>query len=544
MAGKALPQYRADLRLDLKDSGAIWSDAELNRCVQRAVDDLSRYLPLEVIYEHVLSFTITDETVTLPAAASATAIVNAQTLNGVTDGGTLTIADKTPDVPRRLTVKLTDADASVTALTLIVKGYDSDGKYVEESWYLKDLPTGVAVQGNQYFKYVSEVEVDDVAGTAAAGDVVSVGTGNAYDSFIELAYKPIRPETETVTSSPAGTTYTRNTDYEMDYANGRIRYINGGSMAAGTAYLVDYTKSRLGIDIGSIIPVLTRIQRVEYPIDFVPQQFVSYSLWGDFMYIGSKRTNQSQEELNTTTEHVAIYYERRHTAPGEVGPGSYPEMMDEVVEIGAAGYALLVEALQYEVQAETDLTSLGSALTNAIKYLNNNSAADVAGILQDITDDAAALRTAINTAVDAANAYLDSVAADLTTATATLVTGAAKINTINIGKDVPENYSVQARESAGIAASRASAALGYVQEAQTRLTNLQTYIQQSSQYNALATGFLEESRLRAEAVSGDLVLADRFKADGLERLNEFYTILKSKQEWRRKVSAVPVNQPA
>ena len=30
---------RADLRTDLKDSGALWSDSELNRCIEKAVAD-------------------------------------------------------------------------------------------------------------------------------------------------------------------------------------------------------------------------------------------------------------------------------------------------------------------------------------------------------------------------------------------------------------------------------------------------------------------------------------------------------------------------
>ena len=149
MQGLTLPEHRATLRTDLKDSGALWSDAELNRSIQRAVEDLSRHLPKESIHEETTSFTVTGESFTTPATADVDAIVAAQTLNGKSSGDTLTIADKTPDVPRRLTVKLTDADASITALTIIVKGYDQDGHYIEESWTLPQLAAGTAVQGNR-----------------------------------------------------------------------------------------------------------------------------------------------------------------------------------------------------------------------------------------------------------------------------------------------------------------------------------------------------------------------------------------------------------
>ena len=75
MGGKSLLQCRADLRLDLKDSGALWSDAELNRCIERATADLSRFLPDEKIYEDSLQFAVADESVTFPKDTSLDAVV-------------------------------------------------------------------------------------------------------------------------------------------------------------------------------------------------------------------------------------------------------------------------------------------------------------------------------------------------------------------------------------------------------------------------------------------------------------------------------------
>ena len=336
----------------------------------------------------------------------------------------------------------------------------------------------------------------------------------------------------------------------MDYANGAIKFINGGSMVAGTAYLIDYTKSRLGINISALMPIITRIQRVQYPTRIIPQQFVAFSILGDFMYIVSKMAGQSQEELTTSKDdHLAIYYERKQMPPGEDSPGSYPDFLDEVVTIGAAGYALLTEAQQYEQAAATAITTMNTALTNAIKYLNNNSDADMAGILQDITDDAAKLRTAIATALDAANAYLDEV--DITDlgkanvgAEAYTETGDDKIDLVNVGDRVGEKYADYARTRAEIGNTRISASIGYIQEATARLTNLQTYIRQSEGYNGLAQGFLQEAQMRAETVNGNLVLADRFRGEGLTRLNEFHAIMRDKAQYRKRVSSVGVKQPA
>jgi len=182
-AGLTMPEFRAVLATDLKVTiDSELTQAELNRSVQRAVDDVSRHLPLELAHEVTPDFTVTDESYTTPAAADTDSIVDNQTLNGVSSGGTLTLASQKPDVPRRLELTLTDANASVTSLTIIVKGYNQNGFYIEEAWYLKDLVSGTASQGNLYFIHVSEVEVDLIAGTAAADDVIDIGSGTASDS--------------------------------------------------------------------------------------------------------------------------------------------------------------------------------------------------------------------------------------------------------------------------------------------------------------------------------------------------------------------------
>src|SRR4030042_280053 len=119
MGGKTRTQMRSDLRLDLKDSGSLWSDAELNRCVEKAVSDLSRFKPRGKILEKSLQFAVTDESWTSPATTSLTAIVNAQSIN-VAAPANLTISGQ-PDVPRVLTLTITDADSSAYGITFTVR---------------------------------------------------------------------------------------------------------------------------------------------------------------------------------------------------------------------------------------------------------------------------------------------------------------------------------------------------------------------------------------------------------------------------------------
>ena len=62
------------LRLDLKDSGSVWSATELNRCITKAVHDLSRFIPKEKVYETRLDFDeVSAESVTLVAGTKALA---------------------------------------------------------------------------------------------------------------------------------------------------------------------------------------------------------------------------------------------------------------------------------------------------------------------------------------------------------------------------------------------------------------------------------------------------------------------------------------
>ena len=66
---KTIQHYLNDLRLDLKDSGALWSDAELTRCVERAVGDYSRFSPLEKTLELIVDAEVASESFTTPATS-------------------------------------------------------------------------------------------------------------------------------------------------------------------------------------------------------------------------------------------------------------------------------------------------------------------------------------------------------------------------------------------------------------------------------------------------------------------------------------------
>jgi len=62
-----------------------------------------------------------------------------------------------------------------------------------------------------------------------------------FDTAVDLDYQAILQYSETVTTTAGTTTYTRDTDYTMDYVNGTITVIDsGGSMSDSTEYYIDY----------------------------------------------------------------------------------------------------------------------------------------------------------------------------------------------------------------------------------------------------------------------------------------------------------------
>jgi hypothetical protein len=180
-----------------------------------------------------------------------------------------------------------------------------------------------------------------------------------------------------------------------------------------------------------------------------------------------------------------------------------------------------------------------AALTNLIKYNNNNTTEDAAGILADITGDVAKLRTAIETALNAVPTYLSGAANP--SVASYLTDGDAIFNTVAVGGEgitVVQSYREYAQTCAEIAN-------GLVAEANARLSNIVTYIQQSAGYGAVANTFAREAEVRlavvqayvqqasgyGESATGDMLLADRFRTEALDRRNEVLSIWSDRKQY-------------
>ena len=551
---KTLAHHLTDLRLDLKDGSTLWSDAELTRCIEKAVADFTRFSPRKMRTELVVNTDVTSESFTTPATSDTDYFIDNYDLESKVDGQVATAAASRPDVPRPVIVTVTDADTSITQLHIIIKGYDADNKYVEESFWLEG---GLVQTGVEYFSLVTEVEIDEITGNGAS-DALDVGTGSHLGVWVQLSCRSIRFQSEVITG------LTRDTDYEMDYTQGRVCVKSGGSAVAGTSYtLAKYTKRRIDIDISSIRGALIRIDKIEYPVGNVPQTFARFDEpWGDTVtFIGDA---ESQYEM-ADAQHCAVYYYAQHAPPNAQSSGSYPEFLETSIDLAASAYALFMKALQYEHQAVTDLasvrtelglttdihTAIATALTAVKKYLDNNSNADAVGLLQDITDTVSELRTKVVTAWNAAATELGLVGTNsldkaTTGAEAYLDTGDGLINQLNDGgPNVPEKYSDYSKTRNAIGQTRIMKAQTYLKEAESRLSDIVMYVQQSTGHKAVSEVFVLEAQARLTEMEGFLAeaqqyentatitlqLADRWKAEGIERRNEAWAIWKDSPQY-------------
>ncbi|MHA1663886.1 MAG: hypothetical protein ACTSVR_11600 [Candidatus Thorarchaeota archaeon] len=88
-----------------------------------------------------------------------------------------------------------------------------------------------------------------------------------YDTWVQLAHTNIVNASETVTDLNGTTTYTRGTDYEMNYTDGKIKVLSGGNMQNYTDYLISYKyTTRETSPFNTAMTSATNIMNVTIPL--------------------------------------------------------------------------------------------------------------------------------------------------------------------------------------------------------------------------------------------------------------------------------------
>lgn len=151
-----------------------------------AVDDLNQS---EVVKDLIAANKISITSEAEPDDIAAEVILNVSTYLGtpvvadpdrivaaiqIADGAQILAAQ--PDVPRNLTMTLTDADDSVTA-TIVATGVDPSGRTVTETMQPDGAGGGKTLVGTKIFASVTSVVVSNTVGSAP-GDNLEVGIGD------------------------------------------------------------------------------------------------------------------------------------------------------------------------------------------------------------------------------------------------------------------------------------------------------------------------------------------------------------------------------
>lgn len=186
---------------------------------------------------------------------------------------------------------------------------------------------------------------------------------SSYDAWVTLSDYIDMQQEVVVTTDPAATTYTEDTDYIIDYAQGRIQVLSTGAMADATGFLIDYEKSLRSINLSSLTDFIA-IDRLEISRNGGQtfQEYSSYYQWGDVLWFQAK--DGTTEPSLSENDHVRVWYKAEHTKPG-ASAGSYPAYMDDVVTKGAVAYALFSKHRERNLQSVTDATSSRTALALA-----------------------------------------------------------------------------------------------------------------------------------------------------------------------------------
>ena len=208
--------------------------------------------------------------------------------------------------------------------------------------------------------------------------VVDESWTSADDVSVTLANKRLKVGAETVQNTGKTITYVRDTDYTMDYIEGKITSISSGAIPNATGLLISYTKLQVYIDISSLTN-LVRVVRAEYPGGDIPSSFHTFYTWGDFLVITSKGV-ESQQVLREKS-HIWIYYHATHIVPEKDKESSWPPQLDEVVTKGAEAYSLLTKSLELKhavrdrlVAAKTTLQEVDAIAVKITTALDKTSA--------------------------------------------------------------------------------------------------------------------------------------------------------------------------
>lgn len=390
--------------------------------------------------------------------------------------------------------------------------------------------------------------------TAAGSEtlVISSDTGT-------IANLPVKYASEIIINA-GGTKMVRGTNYTINYMTGVVTEVTG--LDDGN-YTCTYTIDPKRIAITTSITDPISITRLEYPVGDQPATYIIFDQIFNHLII-------SGDIQLSDGNNYRIYYDAQWTHAASSTDGDYPAHLDDAIIIGASGQTLIFQAEKY-VQAAIDevllinaaadsmatpLADINAALDKVATYLEtydtgDSSVDNARTLLATITDNAADLRTKVTVALAAAAAYTADVdTTDLGGSTygaedlLKVPVDSTLINTVTVGDQVTQKYVQLAAATVGIGNARIAASLAQIEEANSRVDDIRSYIEEAGGWSRIAEDFIGEAvqriaEVQAWAVQAEeyqttaewyMEIAGRYLASGQSKINEFYTIIAWKKE--------------
>lgn len=156
---------------------------------------------------------------------------------------------------------------------------------------------------------IDQVTPEELQRVSTSMKVTDEDFTSVFDTAVSLANKGIQQYSETVTNVAGTTTYTRTTDYTMNYITGTITVLSTGTMANATAYHIDYVHKEDGKPARFCIEYDGTNARFIFRFDPVPDAIYPISMiYPALPSTLSGSVDSVWEHFETCIEAGGIYY--------------------------------------------------------------------------------------------------------------------------------------------------------------------------------------------------------------------------------------------
>ena len=312
-----LTTFIADIGADLANGASVvWSDAQLGRAIVQALAELSGYFPREMVKEIRLVKTVSDESFT-SSNDTAVSLTNSP------------IKRHSEVVKQRDAITaFADYSGTVTGTVSVTSGTHG-------------LTTGDTVT---------------ISGTTNYNGTFTITTIDANDFYITATWVADDGASLWI----GGTTYTKDTDYWVDYISGTITTLSTGSIVNATATNISYQRDPTIINTSGELTNPIDISLIEADGGLIPREVIQGQWHGDYLTLLT--TDRGGQEGRADYTHIRVYYLSIHTEPTPGAAGSMPESLANLLIKGAGGYALRLEAINQYNLADIDLGLANTAV--------------------------------------------------------------------------------------------------------------------------------------------------------------------------------------